>query len=86
MVSASDLCSAAKDMLSEADYLFPLVAAEQQYRRHYYQLNAAALLEDLFFDALGGFLAKTGPDLLLEQQALGRTRVGLPNRRGSDLP
>lgn len=44
-----------RQMLARPDYLIPLAAAERQYRDHYYGLNAAALLEDLFCDALGNF-------------------------------
>jgi len=48
-------------MLERFDYLLPLVAADFQYRQHYYRLNAAALLEDLFFDAFGTHLRQTEP-------------------------
>ena len=48
-------------MLARPDYLLPLAAAERQFRDHYYGLNSAALLEDLFFDALGHFLRQTAP-------------------------
>lgn len=53
--------TAVKGMLARPDYLIPLVAAERQFRDHYYGLNSAALLEDLFFDALGNFLRQTDP-------------------------
>lgn len=53
--------SAVRDMLARPDYLIPLAAAERQFRDHYYGLNSAALLEDLFFDALGNFLRQTRP-------------------------
>lgn len=48
-------------MLVRFEYLLPLAAADFQYRRHYYRLNAAALLEDLFFDALGTHLRQMEP-------------------------
>jgi hypothetical protein len=53
--------SSVKGMLARPDYLVPLAAAERQFRDHYYGLNSAALLEDLFFDALGSFLRQTQP-------------------------
>ena len=50
-----------RQMLARPDYLIPLAAAERQYRDHYYGLNAAALLEDLFCDALGNFSLQARP-------------------------
>lgn len=58
-------------MLARFDYLLPLAAADFQYRRHYYRLIAAALLEDLFFDALGTHLRQTEPSV-----AFGRAPSG----------
>lgn len=52
---------AIRQMLARPDYLIPLAAAERQYRDHYYGLNAAALLEDLFCDALGNFSFQARP-------------------------
>jgi hypothetical protein len=57
----SELCLRIQRMLARFEYLLPLAAADFQYRRHYYRLNAAALLEDLFFDALGTHLRQTEP-------------------------
>lgn len=48
-------------MLARPDFLIPIAAAERQFRDHYYGLNSAALLEDLFFDALGNYLRQTSP-------------------------
>lgn len=53
--------AAVQAMLARPDYLIPLAAAERQFRDHYYGLNSAALLEDLFFDALGTLLRQTRP-------------------------
>ena len=53
--------SSVSGMLSRPEFLLPLAAAERQFRDHYYGLNSAALLEDLFFDALGTFLRQTRP-------------------------
>lgn len=50
-------------MVARPEYLLPLAAADKQYRDHYYRLNAAALLEDLFFDALGNHVRQIRPDL-----------------------
>jgi hypothetical protein len=51
--------AAVRAMLARPDYLIPLAAAERQFRDHYYGLNSAALLEDLFFDALGTFRVRS---------------------------
>lgn len=59
-------------MLARPDYLIPLVAAERQFRDHYYGLNSAALLEDLFFDALGNFLRQTEPATQLSRPPTGQ--------------
>jgi hypothetical protein len=48
------------------------VAAERQFREHYYGLNSAALLEDLFFDALGNYLRQTEPDAVLLRPPTGQ--------------
>jgi len=58
------LCERIQRMLARFEYLLPLAAADFQYRRHYYRLNAAALLEDLFFDALGTHLRQTEPSVI----------------------
>lgn len=77
MVGASDeeieFCEAVAGMLARPDFLIPLVAAERQFRDHYYGLNSAALLEDLFFDALGNFLRQTRPGLRLSRPSPGQT-------------
>lgn len=52
-----------RSMVARPEYLLPLAAADKQYRDHYYRLNAAALLEDLFFDALGNHVRQIRPDL-----------------------
>ncbi len=48
-VALSDLFSS---MLGRADFLYPIVASQRQFRLAYHQLTAAALLEDVFTDAL----------------------------------
>jgi hypothetical protein len=59
-------------MLARPDFLIPIVAAERQFREHYYGLNSAALLEDLFFDALGNHLRQTEPDAVLLRPPTGQ--------------
>lgn len=59
-------------MLARPDFLIPIVAAERQFREHYYGLNSAALLEDLFFDALGNYLRQTEPDAVLLRPPTGQ--------------
>lgn len=66
------LVRAIKGMLSRPDYLVPLAAAERQFRDHYYGLNSAALLEDLFYDALGSFLRQTSPQAHLTRPPTGQ--------------
>lgn len=56
-----------RSMVARPEYLLPLAAADKQYRDHYYRLNAAALLEDLFFDALGNHVRQTHPELQMER-------------------
>lgn len=51
-----EFLQAVGSMLRRPEYLLPLVAAERQYRDHYYRLIAGALLEDLFFDAFTNFV------------------------------
>lgn len=59
-------------MLARPDFLIPIAAAERQFRDHYYGLNSAALLEDLFFDALGNYLRQTSPSTELLRPATGQ--------------
>lgn len=63
---------AVQGMLARPDYLIPIAAAERQFRDHYYGLNSAALLEDLFFDALGNFLRQTEPSTRLIRPPTGQ--------------
>ena len=64
--------SAVAGMLARPDFLLPLSAAERQFRDHYYGLNSAALLEDLFFDALGNYLRQTRPETALRRPPPGQ--------------
>lgn len=64
--------AAVRNMLARPDFLLPLAAAERQFRDHYYGLNSAALLEDLFFDALGNFLRQTEPATRLTRPPTGQ--------------
>lgn len=69
--TCSDLVDTLKDMLALVDYHFPLAAAQRQYRRHYYGLNSAALLEDLYYDTLFNYLHKYRPDVTLDRPPRG---------------
>ncbi|WP_404389644.1 hypothetical protein [Humibacillus xanthopallidus] len=64
--------SAVRGMLARPDYLIPLAAAERQFRDHYYGLNSAALLEDLFFDALGNYVRQVDPGTQLTRPPTGQ--------------
>lgn len=64
-------------MLGDPEWLLPIVAAQPQYRRTYYPLTAAALLEDLWYDALANWMARTEPEVVLE-----KTQRGEPGASG----
>jgi len=51
-----------REMSSKREYHFPVVAAQHQFRNRYYGLLSAAMLEDLFYDALAHFLSSHSPD------------------------
>ncbi|WP_062313373.1 hypothetical protein [Demequina rhizosphaerae] len=59
-------------MLSRPDFLLPLAAADRQFREHYYGLNSAALLEDLFYDALGNYIKQVEPATALVRPPAGQ--------------
>jgi len=56
-MSESRVVDAIESMLSKPDFLFPFIAAQRQYRDHYYGLTAAALLEYYFIDMLSYYLS-----------------------------
>lgn len=58
-------------MLADPDWLMPLVAAQVQYRAVYYGLTAAALLEDVWTDALANWLLRHRPEVKLEKDVRG---------------
>ena len=60
------------EMLTDRGYLLPLAAAQRQFRDAYYGMSAAALLEDLFFDAFSSYLRQYRPDLRLERPERGQ--------------
>lgn len=66
------LFSAMAGMLADRGYLFPLAAAQRQFRDAYYGMSAAALLEDLFFDAFSNYLHQNRPDSRLERPERGK--------------
>jgi len=47
---------ALSSMYSRPEYHYPIVMAQFQYRARYYGLSGAAMLEDLFFDALNHYV------------------------------
>ncbi|WP_143320147.1 hypothetical protein [Cellulomonas iranensis] len=59
-------------MLSDPEWLLPVIAAQPQYRANYYGLTAAALLEDLWYDALSNWVARNEPGTVLEKTARGK--------------
>lgn len=56
------------EMLERSDYLLPLAAGQRQFRQDNYNMASAALLEDLFFDALGMFVRENHPRVALERR------------------
>ncbi|MBT0993895.1 hypothetical protein KIN34_06290 [Cellulomonas sp. DKR-3] len=64
-------------MLADPEWLLPIVAAQPQYRGTYYGLTAAALLEDLWYDALANWVARAEPAV-----ALSKTPRGEPGVKG----
>ncbi len=60
-----------KGMFSRAEYHFPVLAAQNQYRERYYGLSSAAMLEDLFFDALSNYVRTYDPSSRLSRPPRG---------------
>ena len=56
------------EMLERSDYLLPIAAGQRQFRQDNYNMASSALLEDLFFDALGMFVRETHPRVPLERR------------------
>jgi hypothetical protein len=75
--SEAALVQTVSNMLADAEWLLPIVAAQPQYRGTYYPLTAAALLEDLWFDALANWVARAEPTTTME-----KTPRGLPGAQG----
>jgi hypothetical protein len=67
----SDLAVLLKDMASRQDYHFPIVAAQRQFRERYYGLSSAAMLEDLYLDAVAHFVLTHRPDSELKRPPRG---------------
>jgi len=57
-LSESDVVGIIRDMLGRADWMIPFIEAQVQYRSAYYGMTAAALLEDVFYDAVFNFVAR----------------------------
>jgi hypothetical protein len=56
------------EMLERSDYLLPIAAGQRQFRQDNYNMASSALLEDLFFDALGMFVRENHPRMPLERR------------------
>jgi hypothetical protein len=70
-VSVPDFVQSMRGMFALKDYHFPIVAAQFQYRERYYGLSSAAMLEDLFFDALSNFVHTYQPTCSLTRPSRG---------------
>lgn len=57
-----------REMFERSDYLLPVAAGQRQFRQDNYNMASAALLEDLFFDALGMFVRENHPQVKLERR------------------
>ncbi|WP_062317002.1 hypothetical protein [Demequina maris] len=56
------------EMFERSDYLLPVAAGQRQFRQDNYNMASAALLEDLFFDALGMFVRENHPQVALRRR------------------
>jgi hypothetical protein len=65
------LATLLKEMAARQDYHFPIVAAQRQFRERYYGLSSAAMLEDLFLDAVAHYVSTYRPELNLERPPRG---------------
>jgi hypothetical protein len=66
-----DVAALLRQMASNREYHFPIVAAQRQFRDRYYGLSSAAMLEDLFYDAVAHFLSSNHPDCLMDRPPRG---------------
>lgn len=66
------LFDSVEEMLADRGYLLPLAAAQRQFRDAYYGMSAAALLEDLFFDAFSSYLHQNYPGTDLRRPERGQ--------------
>ena len=73
--SDETLARAVNRMLSRPEYLLPLVGAQRQYRAVHYGLTAAALLEDVFTDAVSFYVRQFEPHHSFERSARGEAEV-----------
>jgi len=69
--SLINLAALLKEMASRQDYHFPIVAAQRQFRERYYGLSSAAMLEDLYLDAIAHFVLTHRPDSELQRPPRG---------------
>lgn len=71
VASLFDLATLLKEMSSRQEYHFPIVAAQRQFRERYYGLSSAAMLEDLYLDAVAHYVSTHRPDSRLRRPPRG---------------
>lgn len=69
------LVAAIRRMFARPDYLLPLVAAQRQYREIHYGMTAAALLEDVFTDAVAFYVRQLEPGHTFLRSHRGKSEV-----------
>jgi hypothetical protein len=67
--------AALQRMFGKVDYLLPVVAAQKQYREIHYGLTAAALLEDVFTDAVAFYVKQFEPEHIFERSTRGAAEI-----------
>lgn len=70
--SEQALAESVRSMLADPEWLLPLVAAQRQFRSSYYGLTSAALLEDVWFDALANWLHREEPSTPIRRPKRGQ--------------
>lgn len=68
IVQIAGFLALVREMFERSDYLLPVAAGQRQFRQDNYNMASAALLEDLFFDALGMFVRENHPQVALERR------------------
>ena len=60
-----------RSVFARADWTIPFIEAQSEYRNAYYGLSAAALLEDVFYDAVANYVRRFHPVMRFEQSVRG---------------